>query len=90
MDVSGWSIANLEPRGGGPNAWLYSGLGRWLFKPVSTVRWGRQGEDWAVVRPESLGAPDLLCPSYDHGSSLGFNLMVELLVVNRRRLLDVC
>lgn len=195
MDVSGWSIANLEPRGGGPNAWLYSGLGRWLFKPVSTVSWGRQGEDWAekitceiaklvgvpcadievaqrhsqrgiisrdlapppwelqtgsvvlsgllqdyrpgsenlrgrpghslrnirtaldgkspppgclcpdelgafgvfagylmldalvanrdrhdenwaVLRPESLDAPDMLCPSYDHGSSLGFNLMI--------------
>lgn len=196
MNVSGWSIANLEPRGGGPNAWLYSGSGRWLFKPVSTVRWGCQGEDWAekitceiarlvgipcadievaqrhshrgiisrdlapppwelqtgsvvlsgllenyrpgsenlrgrpghsldnirtalkgkrpppgcrcpeelgafgvfagyllldalvanrdrhdenwaVLRPESLDAPDLLCPSYDHGSSLGFNLMIS-------------
>jgi hypothetical protein len=196
MDVSGWSIANLEPRGGGPNTWLHSATERWLFKPVSTVSWGNQGEDWAekitcevarlvgvpcadvelahrhsqrgiisrdlapppwelqtgsvllsgllhdyrpgsenvrgrpghslpnirtaldgkrpppgnvcpeelgaigvfagyllldalvanrdrhdenwaVLRPASLDAPDLLCPSYDHGSSLGFNLMTS-------------
>jgi hypothetical protein len=201
VDVSGWPIANLEPRGGGPNTWLYSAIERghierWLFKPVSTVSWGHQDEDWAekitceiarlvgvpcadievaqrhsqrgiisrdlapppwelqtgsvvlsgllhdyrpgsenlrgrpghslrtsglrwlvrarpraafaltswgafgvfagylvldalvanrdrhdenwaVLRPELLDARDLLCPSYDHGSSLGFNLMIS-------------
>lgn len=34
----------------------------------------RHDENWAVLRPTGRTARDLLCPSFDHGSALGFNL----------------
>jgi hypothetical protein len=49
IDVSGWPVAIIEPRGVEPKTWLQeptTGV-RWLFKPVSRVAWGEQGEDWA-------------------------------------------
>ncbi|MEU0508331.1 hypothetical protein [Amycolatopsis sp. NPDC006125] len=41
----------------------------------------RHDENWAILRPADPSAPDMLCGSYDHGSSLGYNLP------DRRRLL---
>ena len=37
----------------------------------------RHEENWAVLRPLPEQGPDLLAGSYDHGSSLGFNLQDE-------------
>jgi hypothetical protein len=37
----------------------------------------RHEENWAVLRPLPGGGSIALCPSYDHGSSLGFNLQDE-------------
>lgn len=34
----------------------------------------RHEQNWAVLRPQLLEAPDRLAPSYDHGGSLGYNL----------------
>ncbi len=35
----------------------------------------RHEQNWAVLRPQLLGTPDRLAPSYDHGGSLGYNLL---------------
>lgn len=44
----------------------------------------RHDRNWAVlIRPPGLSGPDALCGSYDHASSLGFNLSDE---ARRRRL----
>ncbi|MBK9696690.1 MAG: hypothetical protein IPO80_04555 [Propionibacteriaceae bacterium] len=34
----------------------------------------RHEQNWAVLRPQLVGLPDRLAPSYDHGGSLGYNL----------------
>lgn len=34
----------------------------------------RHEQNWAVLRPQLLGSPDRLAPSFDHGGSLGYNL----------------
>ena len=34
----------------------------------------RHEQNWAVLRPQLLGPSVRLCPSYDHASSLGYNL----------------
>lgn len=34
----------------------------------------RHEQNWAVLRPQLVGPPDRLAPSYDHGGSLGYNL----------------
>jgi len=49
VDVSDWPVAIIEPRGVEPKTWLREPATdvRWLFKPVSRVAWGEQGEDWA-------------------------------------------
>lgn len=44
----------------------------------------RHEQNWAVLRPRLLGPPVRLSPSYDHASSLGYNLTDE----RRQRLLD--
>jgi len=37
----------------------------------------RHDENWAVLRPPGATGSDVLCGSYDHSSSLGFNLRDE-------------
>ena len=37
----------------------------------------RHEQNWAVLRPQLLGPPMRLSPSYDHASSLGYNLTDE-------------
>ena len=37
----------------------------------------RHDENWSVLRPIADGGPLLLCPSYDHANSLGYNLTDE-------------
>lgn len=44
----------------------------------------RHDENWAVLRPPGKAGSDRLCGSYDHSSSLGFNLRDE----ERRQRLD--
>lgn len=34
----------------------------------------RHDDNWAALRPQMVGMPDRLAPSYDHGGSLGYNV----------------
>jgi hypothetical protein len=45
----------------------------------------RHDDNWAVLRPQMVGIPDRLAPSYDHGGSLGSNLTDD----ERDRLLSI-
>jgi hypothetical protein len=66
-----------------PHAQVPSGFGAfdvftgYLMMDALIANRDRHDENWAILRPADPEVPDMLCGSYDHASSLGYNLPDE-------------
>ena len=68
----------------GPQMSAFDVFAGYLVLDAVIANQDRHDENWAVLRPPGSAGSDRLCGSYDHSSSLGFNLRDQ----ERRQRLD--
>lgn len=77
LDMIQQALAGVGPPPGWPGPTSFDGFavfsGYLVLDAVIGNR-DRHASNWFVLRPPDATEPDRICPSFDHGSSLGFNL----------------
>jgi HipA-like C-terminal domain len=76
-------LESTDPPAELPDLTSFEVLTGYLVLDALVANQDRHEENWAVLRPTPGPGPLRLAPSYDHGSSLGFNLM------DRKRQLEI-
>jgi hypothetical protein len=84
VDRSGHTLENIErvlvplaaPPSSGvpPDLSAFGVFAGYLVFDALIANQDRHSNNWGVLRPPPSTGPDVLAPSYDHGSSLGFNV----------------